>query len=106
MPLALTRLLHLLLRLGMVGALLSYWVGPMKGRLWIQELLFIALLLPAAYLDYHYFRCPHCGNHLKTMFPFPKSCPHCQEPLYKSSIIRAKDIRAQQDEWRKIHEQK
>ena len=41
----------------------------------------IGILALSAYLDYKFWRCPHCGAHYgKRMFRTPKECPECHMP--------------------------
>lgn len=99
MKLRTTRLLHLILRLSMAASVILFLLSEKKDRLWLLELVLLLHIILMAYLDYNLWRCPHCGYHLKKMFPFPKSCPHCGHEVRADVRIHARESRKRQKEF-------
>lgn len=101
MKLKLTRILHFVSMVAMALSLLSIFIGPLKDRAYIGELVFLGFLILGAYLDYNLWRCPNCGFHLGSMKKIPDHCPHCKSFINKNQKIDPKQNRKIQEEWMK-----
>lgn len=98
MTLRTTRILHFLVKGGMVISLVFIFFSPGKFRPWWELCLFL-FLLSGSYLDYNLWRCPWCGFHLGPMKKIPSQCKNCHQPIHGKIRIYPKENRKIQKEW-------
>lgn len=87
------RSLYLILEVLFLTLLVLAFLPSSPLPSWLTFLLLVADLTGMTRLDYGYWRCPVCGEHLgKSFFSYPKTCPSCGHPIDLKERVDAKAL--------------